>query len=235
MMQLVPYLLCLLALSASAQVVITLGLEGAAGGAPTFLIDEDFEGTGAPTGWAQIVATCDWDESTTVLAGSKSLEASASGSARCRVDTAGDIDEIWYYQLIRFNDVTLVQTRFLSLRTLADSEVAWLEINATDGIACMDGGSITEDCWDTAISSDTMYHLFVHYKKSSGASDGVAEFGYSTDGSVPFGGDACCTQSITHNVQIALGKFQLRSNSTSAGNEVYSDNVLIDDEAIGAQ
>jgi len=210
------------------------------GGAPTFLVDQDFEETGLPTEgdpdfWTEETVTCDWDDAI-ALAGSESLEAVGPALSRCTVDwTGGDIDEAWSYALVQFDDVTIVQTRAFSFRTAADSENGWMEGNATDGIFCVDGGAIDQTCWGTAISSDTTYHIFMHYKKSSGATDGVFEVGYSTDGTDPLGGDSCCTASDTHNDTDGVGIIQLRSGLNCATCGIFYDNVLIDDEAIGAQ
>ncbi len=231
-MKLFPYLLCLLALSASAQVVNTLGLEGPAGGAPTFIIDQDFEETGLPTEgdpdyWSEVNATCDWDESTIVISGSQTLEVVGAATSRCQSALPSALDELWIAGRIRIDDGTEPQTRAMSIRTAASVEKLWLEINSdgADNELCFQGGTISQTCMSSTFTDDLNYYFWIHWSSST------VSLGISTDGTEPTSGGFFI--SASHSETDDIGIIQWRSASNCAACGIFYDDLLVDDEAIG--
>lgn len=129
-----------------------------------FIFDEDFEGTGTPSGWFKGNSS-DYDYTGFVLAGSESLRAAGSTGDYSFYDHT-DTDEIWFKQLIRFDEI----------RDSGGAANPWIiQDSGYGGLAnwyVFNDGSVTIDfvTYSSAGSllEDTTYYLWGHYKKGTG-------------------------------------------------------------------
>ena len=197
----------------------------AAGGGPSYIFDEDCEGTGTPSGWTIGEGTPNWDSTATVLEGAQSLLLSG---ARSNYDLGSPLDSVW----IRFDyqtDTVAGPYRVFSFRNQSgDSELCWVEITSENKLGVNDGSGTTAATADS-LSTATHYRIWARYTKGSG-SDSVMEVGFSTDDTEPTSGTKFASFSNGTDTS-QCNRLQFRM--TSGGNGIY-DRLTAEDEDIGS-
>ncbi len=221
-------LILALALIASPD-VIRIRRAAAAGGGPTYIFNEDAEGTGTPSGWTN-TGSPDWDEATTVLDGAQSLEmVGAATNPRAHYDSGAAYDEVW----VRFKWRVSTQVsgfRILSLRNQSgDSEVAYLQTGGTNQLQVINGSG---NCLPVSTySAATTYNIWIRYKKGTGSNSEMS-VGFTTGTTEPTSGNDFC--SLTNGTATAqINRFQFRLNSGTSDHVAYFDRMTGDDVAIG--
>jgi len=145
----------------------------------SYLVSEDAEGTGTPSGWTDGSGP-DWDYTTTVLEGAQSFKTASAGMSSLISFTAGS--ERWFYCLFRtanLNDQYAVRLRdgsnfqLAAVRTLADGTVR-VYSGTTDFSATAAG----------FVSANTTYSVWLQYVKGTGANS-VARCYVSTTTTLP--------------------------------------------------
>ncbi len=212
--------LCLLPVSCWGASLLGSGIV-ASGGGTTYLVDQNFEGTGYDNSesWTES-GSVDEDYTTTVLRGSNSCYVSGADSSANHIIT--DTSEIWLHILVRFtalptgDPATIIRLKGNEQST----EVARVYIR-TDGTAELKHGS-SISYGTTVYAINTTYHFWLHWKKSTG-SDGEAELYIGTTTTRPT--TAECTRTAgtgTYDVDnLALHAY--------AGMTNIFDQVLVDD------
>lgn len=163
MKRIFKYLLCALTLltSANSQFIINPYAFGGAG--PTYLVSEDFEGTGVPSGWTD-TGSNNWDYSTSPapLVGSQSLQ----NSADCYVDFTGQ-SAVWVYFTYYCPSTIAATNPWVSLQTSGGVDVAYLRsLNSGD----LRGLAVTTLQTASAVETiNQQYHIWLHYVKGTGA------------------------------------------------------------------
>ena len=213
------------------QQMTSLITPAAAGGAPSFIFDENCEGTGTPSGWTDTGAP-DWDSTTVILAGSESVEMiGAATPPRVHYDFTPAVDTI--YVRFRMHRTAGTGYRVLSLRNqTGDTEPAFVNIAASPsgGFTIQHGTSAATTVNGSSIGTD--YNIWVRYTKSSGANDGVMTLGFSTTSTEPTSGDDFV--SVTTGTQTSqINRVQFRNGSSSGSNTIFHDDMTGDDVSIG--
>lgn len=148
-----------------------------------YLIEENFEGTGTPSGWTTGgTGTIDFDYATSPLEGSQSLQlVNASGADLRAVKTfTSSSGTIWMYWIMRNapNNRNLVYLRdatdSTTLARVGSSGLAWQ----------LTHGSVTDVAEGTFATAST-YHCWLEYTESSGANDGVLNLYTSSNATRP--------------------------------------------------
>jgi hypothetical protein len=174
--------LCLLSgLSVNADIDTIEGSTIAGGGASdtcdsTSLISNCAEGSGTPTGWTDS-GTVDWDESTTVLEQSESLELASGGSHSTDADFTA-ASSIYGFVRIRPSDVAYSSdTNVVDIRDSGDTSICRVTFdNASGGRWGVD----CSDYQDTPMtpSADTNYCLWFTFIRGDGSNNGTMNFYY---------------------------------------------------------
>lgn len=161
----------------------------AGGGGPTLLIDEGFEGTGTPTGWFSSGAS-DWDYATSPLAGAQSLRVTAAGSSVAFLTDGGVLNhtEAWGKLLLRIDALPSSFSRLFVIRDSGFSEIFILTINSTGTLTVQDTGGTVFQTTTDAMSVSTLYRVYWHYRKGTGA-NAVCEGGFATTDARPVAGN----------------------------------------------
>ena len=157
----------------------------AGGSGPSFLIDEDFEGTGTPSGWGTTGSgTANFDSTTSPLEGAQSLRLTGTTNI---ISTTLTIQEPELWWKFRYKPASLpsVTLRIPLIYDSAFNEIAKIILHTT-GQLIVDGGGIFELTTDS-LSAGTEYWITGHYKKGSGA-NAVLECGFSTTDTRPSSG-----------------------------------------------
>ncbi len=139
----------------------------------TYLVQEDAEGTGSPTGWVNN-GTPNWDYTTTVLEGTQSWAASVNGDTSF-IPFAPQTD-CWVYLLEQQPTVLFTgSSRLLQLRDGSGVEIAGLRFLNTGAIRIYQG-TATAASTGGYFTTSTVLSLWIHYIAGSGlGSNGVIE------------------------------------------------------------
>ncbi len=198
---------------------------------PSYLVHQDFEGTGYDNGetWSEAgTGTMDEDYTGVVLDGLQSLRLNLVNQSAIVTNAFVASDEIWIYFLMRVVSQT-ANAYFFSCLGSAPS--------ACD--AYIDGAWRLNFCGDlcaqpaTAITSNVTYHVWMHYKKGAGFSS-INSIGFSTDGIRPTSGGTYAEQTSGNRTQpIFKICFPKRSDEGSVSKQIIYDKVRVSITQIG--
>ena len=192
----------------------------------TYLLNENFEGTGTPSGWTvSSGAKVDFDYATSPapLSGAQSLQVQSTDNY-ARFDFTAQ-SEVWGKFIWR-SPSTLGTDKIMAFRDSSGAEIFKAQITGVGTYyfqaVCGTGTADTA----AAISTDTTYYVWVYYKSGSGANAGYRIWFSTTDskpadGSTSSAGDT--NGSRTTNAE--------RIYLTSAN---LSNNYLFDDAKVAA-
>ena len=124
-----------------------------------YALSEDFEGTGAPSGWA---TGPDFDYTTTALDGAQSLNCSG-GTSTWKNFTGGSQADL--YCMFRFNAFpSSALVRCIGIVTNNNGDYcAFLRVYATGLVKLYLGGEGDSDFLADGLSLNTTYHLWITY------------------------------------------------------------------------
>jgi hypothetical protein len=194
--------------------------EGAA--APTYLLEENFNGIGYENTWVESAAggTVDEDYTTTILEGTHSLNMVESTAAVTAYSDHASNGTTYYFFKIRFNVLPTGSYFLFRGRTGATSRV---------GIFMTSSGTL--GCWSTgttytvdAVTTGVTYDIWVDYVPSGTCSVGFAASG----GAKPTSGNKYATQAAAFSDNV--DRFMLEANNSA---DIIVDRVLVDDAVIG--
>lgn len=164
---------------ASAKTI--MGVDNTGGVTPDIL-NEDFETSGTPSGWAAPTGTADYDYSAAPLAGSQSLRCPASSTGKYNSGGALNNAEIWGKLL--FKVTTLPSAAQVIIKT--DQEFvangAGVYLNTDGTILAWDGGGVYTSNSVDAMSTGTIYNIWFHFKKDPGGFTGIVEASFDIAG-----------------------------------------------------
>lgn len=143
----------------------------AAASGVTFLVNEGFEGTGAPANWDAYpgAGSADFDYTTIVLQGAQSMMAgdgASDKSWRYGNTTPLNNAELWGRMLVQF-DSSPGKT-FLLLRNSSGAQIAQLYLQVGGTILVDAGGGGFPGTTD-AVAINTTVYVWWHYNKGTGA------------------------------------------------------------------
>lgn len=150
----------------------------AGGGGVSYLLSEDFEGTGIPAGWTTIAGSPNYDYATSPapLAGSQSLGIPSGASTEAAFTASGDL---WVY--CKFSvDVISGSPDLFVIKDASDANVCRVRIISTGVIRVYNGAAVQSDSSAGAYTAGDVRHVWVHYVKGTGATDGAATLYLST-------------------------------------------------------
>jgi hypothetical protein len=203
--------------------------------AATYLINQNFEGTGYDNSetWTTSTGFPDADYTTTVLLGSQSLALDLT-SASCRVRTDfTNQDETWIYFLFQIGGSAPAGDRviFTAAANGSSTESYSVILTSARKLKPTSGGTATT----TALTIGTKYHVWIHLKKATGAgNDAVVDVGFSTDGTKPADPSNEFQKVTNGSTSTQIGRIYLGCNQSNAATPYIYDKVLLDDVTIGS-
>lgn len=147
-------------------------------GGGSYLVEEDCEGTGTPSGWTD-TGSPNWDYTTTVLQGSQSVLFNGTSSY---VTFTGQTTCYGYF-LWRTTSIPGSTNTIGGFRDSSGNPLALARINSSGNLAMYANSSDSSFTTD-AVSANTTYHIW--YSFTSGGTCTVA---FSTDGVRPTSGN----------------------------------------------
>jgi Pectate lyase superfamily protein len=197
---------------------------------PSYLVNEDFEGTGVPSGWFR-GGSADFDYTGSPLDGSQSLRCVGATNDYGEVTQASGLlnnAELWFK--FRIKVTTLPSTGYQLIAMFADADEAYiyaLYLTTGGNLLVFDGvgGAIAETTVD-ALSAGTVYDIWGHYKKGTGL-NGVCEVSFATAGGArPNVGNAWAGGTNGHETTNAIS-FYSGTKPPDRGTIALFDNVQI--------
>jgi hypothetical protein len=153
----------------------------------TYVLEENFEGTGIPSGWTAGNATHDYDYTTTALQGSQSYrQTGAATSPSLTSTTFTGASTMEAYTRIRFISLPTAAYRAFYLLN-GTAECIRISVTATGAVEVRAGGGTAVSTTDTMTTGVT-YHLWCRYVAGSGA-NAFGSVAWSTDGTRPTSGN----------------------------------------------
>lgn len=191
------------------------------GGGPTYLLNENMEGSGTPSGWTD-TGSPSWDYTTSPapLAGSESLRVNSSASTVYTIyDFGADYSSFYLYFIFRietfdtFNDT-------ICLRNSTGTNLLLLRQMNAAGSWRLTGGSNTT----VTLNNSTTYHVWLEFVSAT-----TSDLYLSTSSTKP-GTPSYSVAANTGSVRDIV--FGIQSSSTS---DLFFDNALADNVTIGSQ
>ncbi len=197
-----------------------------------FLIDENCEGTGTPSGWVDLSGSPNWDYTASPLVGSQSLYCPMVGAAcktRTNDFTGGAIPEVWVYFRMKATNGTnpSTATTFMGIGASGTpgSTATWRILSTLRMCTATGAGTVS------TISLDTDYHFWIHYLKGTGA-NAVVDIAFSTSGVRPTSGNNFFEVTTDVNTFDAA-RISLGGGSTTMGMDIVFDTIRVRGSQIG--
>ena len=173
-------------------------LKGRNVGMASYLVDEDFEGTGTPTGWTG-TATINYDY-TPAIHGTESAKITDTGTTYVTTPDFAAQSDVWVFGAFNYSAVT-ADAIILYLRNATSGNAGYLSIRQSDMKIRFYHGTTSPSVGTTTISTGTTYYYWIHYIKGTG-SDGVSQIYLSTTTTRPSSPELSATNgSGTYDVE----------------------------------
>ncbi len=198
-----------------------------------YLVDERFEGTGTPSGWASTTGTPDFDYTTTPPEGSHGLLLNGSAAAQAATSSSFTAqNELFGYFLMRITALPS-GTRDVMRMLVSGAQYSQSKISITStGQLNITYGNTASTATVSTMSLDTVYHIFWHILKGTGA-DGNGWVAFTADGTVGTGNALSVRTSMNGTSQIdQLQPYALFTSGS--GVNWICDKFLVKATSIGA-
>jgi hypothetical protein len=196
-----------------------------------FMFCQNFEGTGYDNSetWTE-AGTVDADDTSPALRGKQSC--SLADSSSIRHDTGGTYTELYSFARYQFADATPTSNTVIYKQTDGSADFGLLSLQASTGkLICYHGTQF--NIASTGLSDATTYYIWIHFKASTGAGDGIMTATVSTTRN-PAEATAALGCSVTNgndaDTNIDTVTF---INSVAGGAGVSVDQILVKTSSIG--
>lgn len=205
-------------------VVFSQALATNATAAVSYIYTQDFEGTGAPSGWSDTGGgAVDYDYAT-ALEGSQSLRFNTTTGSGATYSLASAYDTLYVYFILRPNVLTNFAYIF-NIQTDGYTDLARIRTDGSGGFrVTANNESSSGGSW----SVGNTYHMWFQYTKGTGA-DAIANLWVSTNATKP----GSPTVSITTGNSTDQGQ-RIRFGPSYGTNDVVYDKLLVSTNSIGS-
>ncbi len=194
----------------------------------TYLVQENFEGAGLPSGWTATNVTHDYDYTTTPPQGLESYRQNRSASSPTLLSptftASSPVEAYFLYRPMTAFGTT--QRVFFILN--GTSECVRVSINTSGGFQVRAGGGTEVSTTDT-MTINTTYHVWVRYVKGTGT-DAFASVAFSTTGTRPTSGNAY-RESTNGTATLDADRVRLGIANSSTFDQLF-DRILVSTSSI---
>lgn len=162
-----------------------VGPIAAAPPAPSYLVEENFEGVGTPAGWT-VIGTVDFDYATSPVQGAQMLRIAADSSAT--YTTFAEQSDVWAYFRYRADTANGNTATFGFVDAAITVNLACVSV-VTNGVGTQEArlfaGGSNSSASSSNIDNGTNYHVWIHFVQNSTCTLYVSSSGTrpSSDGS----------------------------------------------------
>lgn len=204
------------------------------GGGPTYLVDEGFEGTGYEESWTEAGTTPpdeDYATSPAPLVGSQSLRITSTGTSNTTRDIGSGFSTMEAYFQINSTALFSAEQTLFCMMDSSNTLVAEVRMRTTGTLRIRAGSTTPQSNTTDAMSTATLYHVWVRYVKGTGA-DAFASVEFSTTGTRSGSGNKFISVNTGPSTTDAQ-KIRFGPTSTVTASDLVIDRVLVDDATIG--
>jgi hypothetical protein len=144
---------------------------------PSYILEENFDGSGKPTGWGTAGGTVDYDYATTALQGNQALRLTNTSSLATSAFTSS-VEVDVYFQVY----VLALPTVRRSILSIQSTNLAICRL-ATDGKIDVFANGGDSTATTNAMALNTKYHVWLSF-----VSSGTCSVAFSSDGIRPTSG-----------------------------------------------
>lgn len=213
---------------------VGLGSGAGGGGGPTWLLQEDFEGTGYENSWSEAgTTTPDEDFSTSGLGlpGSQCLRINTTGTGNSTHTLAAGHQTMEVYFQIYITTLFTAEQTLVAFLDVSDVVVYEVRLRTAGTLRVRAGSTSPQANTTDAMSTATLYHCWGRFENNgSGASVGTVEF--STTGTRSGSGNKFISVTTGPSSTDAR-KLRFGPTSTVTASDVKIDHVKLDDATIG--
>lgn len=196
---------------------------------PSYIVDEDFEGTGIPSGWTNQALTPNYDATFQVSFSGGGEYVDIDGSAQSRVDFSGQ-SEVWAAGrlFVDTSGLPASLTSYVGLRDSSGQPGVVLRLS-TSAAAIFGNGSDQTTSSTFTPATGTNYYWILHY-----TGNGTCELKISTTtsfGTVPTDSATQFSASFTDTNNYTISRLDFRGHGVNS-NTHFFDDVFVDDEEI---
>jgi hypothetical protein len=194
--------------------------------APSYLLEENFEGTGTPTGFSVTSGTIDFDATPP--------SSSPNGGECIKITQRNNVVEysistssaLYLYFQFYVDSTGFAATEIVKFETGVNSRAAALSLNAdaTDNLELRSGYN-SEDAPANDYSADTWYHCWIYYNPATGEQN----LEFNTTGTRSGSGDGYVSRTIS-TTSNSINKLRIEGRRNA---NTYIDRVLISESVIG--
>lgn len=214
------------------------------GGGATYLVSEDFEGTGYDGGFTDSAGSPDEDYATSPapLVGSQSLLLDGTAASVSSISpNFGDQFSFSHYFVLHVVTLPGSTGREIVRYLLNGSQSGGSELTVNSAGTLTIAVGTTTIPTTTTVSAGSSYHVWVEYQAESveGAGDGIGQVAFapvSGDGVKPTsdGGGKGWGRRTTMNGELAVDQFWMTAQFSTTGPSVIVDKIRVDDVEIGS-
>lgn len=198
--------------------------KNAATAGPSYLVEEDCEGTGTPAGWVD-TSTPNWDNVAVVLRGTQSVALDSNNEYTTKTFTGqGTVNVFFRFQL---TDMPASYVTIFKILDSTPATVLSLRVYSTGAIRIYHG-TINASSGAGVIAADTTYYVWITYTKDPGGGNGVASVTVETS-AIKGTADASIANG---DATTDADRIRMEKDNTD-GYTHYYDQILVDDEVIG--
>jgi len=150
---------------------------------PTYLVDEDFDATETPTGFATLTGTITYDNTTSPINGAQDMLETYSGTTvRATLSFDPDLSTGHTYQFkFKASALPASADAFVTLRNGATGQ-AYLRLDSDGSFAAYAPGEGPSATASSYVSTGSVYQVRAYYEPSSGSDDGTFTVEIRPDG-----------------------------------------------------
>ena len=192
-----------------------------AGGGPTYIINQDFNGIGYGNGesWTESSTSVNEDYTTVILEGTHSLNIPFTIYTQISISNASSLDVYWVGRLDTGDIKTVV-----GLRDSGGGLICGAIVNASGNMACFTNGATGTYTSNSIPDNTGTTHFWLHWEDS-----GTCSIAFSSDGVRPTSGTANYQTKTTTTGTLAL----LRLGHSGGAVPMVLDRVLMSEGTIG--
>jgi hypothetical protein len=200
-----------------------------------FMFCQNFEGTGYDNSetwtyetWTE-KGTVDPDSTSPALRGTQSC--AIANTSYIKHDTGGTYTELYSFARYQFADATPTVVTYVYRNQDGTADFGAIRLGTSGKLTCFHGTATTTA--ETALSDATTYYIWIHFKASTGAGDGIMTATVSTTRN-PAEATAALGCSVTNGDDADTNIDSVWfGNSADGGAGVSVDQILVKTTAIG--
>lgn len=202
-----------------------------AGSGPSYLLKQDFESAGTPSGWTS-TGNVVFHNTVSPLEGTGDVQLTAqSNPCNASYTLASTISECWFVALIKCVTLPTSQAPKIGLYSSGNTEMDAINISSAGAVRCFNRGLLVGTMANSVVAG-TLYYFKMYYKKGASGTDSLSSYELSTSGTwINSGGFYFAT--TTGAALTDIGIFNIFFNDNSFAGDFRADHIRLSATDLG--